>query len=168
MKKVLVLMLVLGMASMASAGLEIVNNFAADGTVDIISVGTNPNSGYHVIGILAGDGTLSGGIVDPDCPLDDATGIVFDPFAGAGGLPTPLNGVMVGVNDYVLSAPFPAGDYFENFDVTLTANESYVVLFYMPSQTLSEAVELDRVRIIPEPMTMALLGLGGLFLRRRK
>lgn len=43
------------------------------------------------------------------------------------------------------------------FDLTLT-------LWDLTSSTLSDTV---RVRCIPEPMTIALLGLGGLFIRRR-
>jgi hypothetical protein len=51
------------------------------------------------------------------------------------------------------------------FMVTLGSGESETWLYLHDSETGD--VE-SAVKVVPEPMTIALLGLGGLFLRRRK
>ncbi len=59
-------------------------------------------------------------------------------------------------------------DYSEVFD-TITNPPSYVeIIFALNSDGTHNDFYFDNARLTPEPMTIALLGLGGLMLRRRK
>jgi len=57
-----------------------------------------------------------------------------------------------------------AGDQFWT-TLTLTGSAVQIDLLDADAETVLDSVTLV---VIPEPMTIALLGLGGLFLRRRK
>jgi len=48
------------------------------------------------------------------------------------------------------------------------ANDADVVGFYADVRATGVLCNLDNLRIVPEPATLALLGLGGLLLRKRK
>ena len=169
MKNLLVLTLVLAMASVANAGLLI----SVDGVVDppdsevylqpsqevildIHGVGDQPGAGV-IIGVTSGPGSVSVGnavnLVNPGVIMDMGAG--FPPFTSAIffdlAKPDPtfrLDGLVAdgvifhcdGIDDVVLSL------------IDLDTGEVY------DTQVIHQ----------PEPMTMALLGLGGLFLRRRK
>ena len=170
MKKFLVLMLVLGLTSAASAVMDDVDlslngGAAADITIDVgdtvlIDVkNNNTNSGivYLYIGPLSLE-TLS----DPD--IKDAAGNIgwytqdtwetYDLFE-------------VGVADNNPGTP-PDKEIGIVFDVVLTCDgtgDVDVYLYDVTEETLFGSMTITQV---PEPMTIALLGLGGLFLRRRK
>jgi hypothetical protein len=73
----------------------------------------------------------------------------------------------------------PVGDasastYATTFTLNITANEAGIgtVTIYgwndMTTWTGSQHMAINGIRVVPEPATVALLGLGGLLLRRRK
>ena len=159
MRKLLIFMLVLGMASLAQAGFVIVNNYDVDGTVDLdaASPGTERTDTYFILGIDTG--TLTGGNIHASSPVDASVFTAYNHPAVTG---LGLDGWFLTIDDYTASAPFSAGNYFENFDVTTTGGWAY---FLEAGGSLASPI--DKV-YIPEPMTIALLGLGGLFLRRRR
>ena len=84
--------------------------------------------------------------------------------------PTGTNGV--GLNAFAIDyGAVPAGTMLFN-DIKLTCRgfQNAVVSLYNVSDNFDNLILLDTVFIhqIPEPMTLGLLGIGGLFLRRRK
>ena len=159
MRKLLIFMLVLGIASLAQAGFVIVDNYSVDGTVDIdaASPGTESTDNYFILGIDSG--TLTGGSVHASTPVDLSSLVAHNHGAVTA---LGLDGWFIGIDDGTASAPFAAGNYFENFVVTTTGGWVY---FLEAGGSLASPI--DKV-YIPEPMTIALLGLGGLFLRRRR
>jgi len=176
MKKLLALILVLGMASLAGAGLQtLVPGLDVDvdtdaKTITFIAPAAAATDGGSVIG-------LGLGVMVPDA---GAIGFVSTAF-GTGGEGMP--GADLG---------YPEGSWAAYSGVNLTGNGNIGVLAvfsYAGDPTKVDLFNEEMIGlgnsevsfrdgstvslagmsiIIPEPATMALLGLGGLFLRRRK
>jgi len=164
MKKLLVLMLVFGVSSLASAGLILTANGADVDVVDAQSVAVTVESTAGITGfwitIGVEGGTLSGVPNYPETWM-------FAPFTVA--------------QDNV-SVEVTGGDFFpkagplrvlDGITVTRTADQAVVTLVAAGPTNIAEGVfdageVFDSFTIVPEPMSMVLLGLGGLFLRRRK
>jgi hypothetical protein len=167
MKKLLVLLLVLGVVSTASAAIvQLGVNGARDGAGNNTSVSassatitvhcdtaestynwylaiTDTSGGnYGTVSILSAAGVASVGDV-VDGPFD-------------------IYGHITDINADDTTEGWPhAGDHFQT---TLTRTGASVQI-----DLLNDGLGLvDSVTLVPEPMTIALLGLGGLFLRRRK
>jgi hypothetical protein len=170
MKKFLVLMLVLGLTTAASAVISDASLTLDGGSSDI----TIAPSDSVVIGItnnVAVEGivylyvgprslqTLSGAtILDPAGDFGSQSTFVYDVFDGFE--------VVVSDSDPAVAPNMAIGTVFE---VTLHCDgEGDIELYLYDSteETLLDSMTIHQV--IPEPITVALLGLGGLFLRRRK
>jgi hypothetical protein len=181
MKNLLVLTLVLAMASVASAGLVISVNGVVDppdsevyalpsdilildihGTDDPPDQGTPPNPGNPgagvVIGVLVGPGTITqdAGTVNLANP-----GIIMD-VPGFGGMATAIFFDLAKPDpEFRLLGLVADGIVFHCEDI------GEVEILLMDLDT-GEVYDTQIIHQTPEPITMALLGLGGLFLRRRK
>ncbi|MCF7954951.1 MAG: PEP-CTERM sorting domain-containing protein [Phycisphaerae bacterium] len=88
-----------------------------------------------------------------------------------GAAPAGLNKVLGAKGLIAVGAPAITGDIWAatfTFDAPITAyvNFDVGVAAYAKDST-GASMAIDFPHLIPEPMTMALLGLGGLFLRRR-
>ena len=180
MKKLILFMLICGVASLATAGLT-------------ISVNSDPNPVDSEITIAPSDFLVldihSNGDFAPTFLLvvDNAQGSI------AGGIATGNSGdTIVDMNYYVPYFVYYAGlmPHYNgiswtlggNFDSSLingvvfdlidfhceSPDDAIIMLFESPDMGatwgLADTVTIHQ----PEPMTMALLGLGGLFLRRKK
>jgi hypothetical protein len=187
MKKLVVLMLVLGICSLTNAGLKISVNGAVDppdtqvilnesdyATIDIYGLDPAQPMGSFFLGInLVGGQYGSLDISGATLPYAGNTKsiIPLDPDIAAM-LGVEVGGAQIELVDLVSPPTVPApllGPLVDNIkfhcdgyvppmsDVTLT-------LFDIEGNVLDTQV----IHQIPEPITIALLGLGGLFLRRRK
>jgi len=182
MRKLLILTLVLGMASAANAGMLI--SVAGDkqpvdsqitlplnGTIDL-DIWTDadiPVFGGEYWALIADttQASISGGNV----AIDPGDAVIYtDPPASGGvpGLPAGKDGPWGGVA--VFSGPIAAGTVlYDQITFKCLALVDTTVSLYTSdlggNNTLVDSVIIHQV---PEPMTVALLGLGGLLLRRRK
>lgn len=186
-KKLLIFMLVLGMASAANANLlisvggvvdppdtEIFLMPSQEVIIDIMGDGRPTGADFWLI--PDGYGSVGGGVmlytgnlsVLSTYTLGDGSGVVEwlnvsgypdaknTVYMGFGNAPEalPLNGKLVDEIIFHCDGIPPEAP----FDSVLTLVDS----------TLAVIEDIQIIHQIPEPMTIALLGLGGLFLRRRK
>jgi len=182
MKKLLVLALVLSMASLASAGLQIsVGGEKQPGVVELmpsdtitldiwtdaaIAPGVGEVPAWFLVADVQGAAIAGGSILFPTEP-----GIaLYDDAINTGGFPGPANGVWGAVlitgiiSGIAADATIYDGITFHceapgDVLVSLVWTADYENFLVMDSVMIHQA--------IPEPMTIGLLGLGGLFLRRR-
>jgi hypothetical protein len=168
MKKLLILMLVLGMVSTASAAFDY-GNLTVGGATSVVKGST------AVI-------TVSASVTDP------WTAFVDDSTWASGGAVTAVTatakagqqaGVTLQTNGYAYRfqtvdntpADLPNVETGLQWNITiddggLDITDTFVVYFYEDDYTTTW--DSVTVHVTPEPMTIALFGLGGLFLRRRK
>ena len=165
MRKLVVLMLVLGIASVASAGLSFATNAVSIGIGETVVVAATLTSDAGGTGQENVVGNYAVNI----------SGISYDVTRGAAvteGLDTvtALGGAYAG---YVTTnmgnmAGFAIGDEILLVEVTGLAAGTYDINIWNTSWTFSTDLESTLTVTVPEPITIGLLGLGGLFLRRRK
>ena len=163
MKKLLTLLLVLSLASVASAG----QSLGGATEVDI--------TGTAIVTLISDDGT--GGntnyIDDSDgaaSSLGAVTGVAATAAAGGNATVTLKNGYAY----LVVGADSETPNTLESgvrFNLTVSGaghvkDDVITVTLYGPGWV--NVLDTQSVTVVPEPMTIALLGLGGLFLRRRK
>jgi len=175
MKKLIVLALVLSMATMANAGLVLSTTSTGPlnvGDTTTLSVGTDAEispgvgEGYWAIGSLTVNGMTTGGV--SLYPTEGGIAIFDDAVTSGVVLPEGENGVW-GMIALGTLASVPIGGIYD--EITFTCNgpvDTVVTLYFSETTEVWTAVSSVTISQVPEPITMALLGLGGLFLRRRK
>lgn len=186
MKKVLALILVLGMASMASAGLQL----SVDGvqnpvdseivllpsekvTLDIWTDADIPFFGGEIWAAVVEvtQGKITGG--DPIAMGDSVTNIVNGATQDNAGLipPAGQEGVWGLVRNFQPTVAIPAGaTLVDGIEFHCEGIGETIVTLYGVVEGQEMVTMLDQIIIhqIPEPMTLSLLGLGGLALIRRR
>ena len=174
MKKLLILSLVLGIASLANAGLSLtVDGVAAGGEITIAPSdnimlgivsdvqGQTGDTGQYDALLVITDlalGSWTGVIQLGPAAIPDAFGVIDpdgdDPslalFVNSDGIPTTLADAGLGAE----------------FEFHCEGEGDVVVL--LVDLVTGEEIPLMIHQEVPEPATMGLLALGGLFLRRRK
>jgi hypothetical protein len=196
MKKRGIVMLVLVLATAAQAGMSFVADSIWahwDYSTTIYLIATGPSSGFAISAVSDGGagGTasnlwihpsltvLSGGFIDNTLASGDATGILFDTVCGYA-MSSPVSAGEV-LFSFEYLAPFPDPDRWETIIMTiapLQAGTEFIDLFgdiYTADDSQGDIggsmCSIEGMTLystwIPEPMTVALLGLGGIFLRRR-
>jgi hypothetical protein len=179
MKKLLVLALISGIASLASAEINspmrLVGGDFYDGTFHTVSIeftegmsSAVDNSGgyWAIIGVDPTTGSIN--TDHPDIPeILDLSEIIgdlgdtgfFDYGQGVYGL-------------FATSSTEPwssrSGIYANNFTIDPPLWLGWFVNLYKLDDALAEITLVDQIYILPEPTTISLLCLGGLMLRRRK
>ena len=165
MKKLLVLLLVLGLSSVANASLA---NFdlETDGLVLQI-IGTTPGAGVDAYTIVEN--------ADMDIIVPQSTGFPKE-YAAAGDLKAIAVGSAPPGDIAMITAATVVDPILAElwFEVEISADMSglgigdTVTTVDIYDKNLELLGTKDVISTIPEPMTIALLGLGGLFLRRRR
>jgi len=181
MKKLLVLLMVLGLATAANAALQIsvggntaveeITLEASDELIlDVFSAIAIPYgsgddwAGWGLI-VESAQATITGGV---SVFIGTEPGVVIGPIDDYG-VPHSADTQGVGGAITVINSIGPGAIFDEILFHCLGPGEATITLFgTMDYETVTVLDTIIVHQIIPEPITMALLGLGGLFLRRRK
>lgn len=166
MKKLLVLTLVLGLASAANAVIIEVDGQRQEAVVD-------PDTSVVVTIIGEDTANILAYVIVDEGGLGALSGVEVLAGAGnqAGAEAYTEAGWGAGYNITVASTSVPTnvaiGPQFTlnySYSGDIAANPTTISLYIDPEYVAPAA----QISIVPEPMTVLLLGLGGLFLRRRK
>jgi len=172
MKKLLALMLVLGITSAANATLYLSVN--GDTTVEIADV---ESCTTVMIDVYSDDATPYGcyvGIVDEagdDCTGGEFTGVYT--IYPAAGKDAAVSDAELPNWWYAEALGYPPGPYTQagkHFDFQYHCLGAFCEWCFVElwNYDFNEVLDTIAIHQIPEPATMLLLGLGGLLLRRRK
>jgi len=164
MKKLLFALLVLGLAVSANAGLTDTSNTVTDGIISWSVV--NGKIVGHGDSLGTYDGEIDPAVTDAGGTLDSASAAGIAGYYRNVGA-SAYSGFTIYAADDTATDTLPnqtIGDWF-TIDYTRTAGTMYVEIW---NSSNGYANPVGTLTIIPEPITVALLGLGGLFLRRRK
>ena len=179
MKKLLILMLVLGMASLASATpVMVVSNttptLGSTFTVTISGTSAEASGTDYIGGGYAGvlaldyDNYTDGA----DNPYISFVNVTVTPTiaAGAGAGMSDSTGNVQWIAAYGINPADETRDVDEGlwFTWTLNADSLGTTMVDFLNAGWTATIDDQLVTVIPEPVTIALLGLGALFLRRRK
>jgi hypothetical protein len=157
MKKLLILVMVLAMASLASATLS----FSVSGTAGSEAVSLNAvgeiSDGYWGVSVSGDDATIGTFVVGVKAPTISG---VFAAGTDAG-MP---NGEL-----WLFATANTDEAYQDGSWLTAAITRTAAATLHLWTYTDGDpaAVETTVELLVPEPMTIALLGLGGLLLRRR-
>ena len=176
MKKLLILTLVLCLASAASAAHSLGGATTISNTGDTTAVVTISADTTNTTTSIVEDseGAAVGGVSG----VSTIASVVKTAAAGEQGLVAAVN--LYGLLDYAFlveakdtSEPFDSVATGVQFNVNLdraglglAVDDTFVIYLY--DEGYNSTFASHTVTVTPEPMTIALLGLGGLFLRRRK
>lgn len=166
MRKLLVLILVLGMATATSAVQIAVNGEVVQEAL------LDPGCGYTISVIAQDAASWLGYLIVDEGGLGALSDAALLPAAGDLAAAAAYEEAGWGIGYELVVAASPDGSITEGaqFDLQycyegdLTANPTTISLYVDPEYEVPAA----SLPIVPEPMTVVLLGLGGLFLRRRK
>lgn len=167
MKKVLALVMVLGMAGFASAGLQMTANDAAVDGTSVLKFDEGTIS-FALVNDTAGTGVFDGGAV-----TNEGAALLANAAIVPGQLPGQWSVLDVtadlGMPAFFFSWDLPAIDPVKAgklviFDLTGVKGQTGKLSFL--NSSLEPFFTAD-YEFIPEPMTLSLLGLGALVLRRR-
>ncbi len=168
MKRLVALLLVFGMASTANAvflqidGVTTDNAEIAEGVTSVITIVSEDASSWlgYLIVEEGGTGILSD-VTNLDAAGDWASSTPYEEVGWGAGF------MLTAAMSPDSTMPLGAGSQFNvNYSGGALGQTAKISLFRDPPYTTPTA-SVD-VSIIPEPMTIALLSLGALFLRRRK
>ena len=157
MKKLLALALVLGVAGMASAVVTLdpispTINIGDTVTISVVADASG-NYGGWLDPVDNGVGTFGDLVILPEAGADASKDFSFDPWW------------LFEAKSFNPDAPVLAGAHFT---IDFTGNAEGTATLALWDFDAANVLATTTITVVPEPMTLGLLGLGGLFLRRRK
>ena len=172
MKKLFALLVILALCGAANAatvslvdeGTTIAATGGVEYTLEITSTG--PLFSLDLLISVSGDATITGAMGQDASDYGWDAGLDSDPIYGTGN-------VNIGASNFN-NAPGPLVAYIKvtygSGEVVVSIEDSVASIGGSVDGTTYGDIDVSTgtVTLLPEPMTIALLGLGGLFIRRRK